>query len=69
MYMLPFAPTPIGRILTGLLLFAMDGREEWNAFKAEHGKVYSGLAEEIYRFQIYQENIAYIAKHNLLATI
>ena len=69
MYLLPFAPTPIGRILTGLLLFAMGGREEWNAFKDEHGKVYSGLAEEIYRFTIYQENVAYITKHNYLANL
>ena len=42
--------------------------EEWNAFKAEHGKVYSsGPVEEKFRMKIYMQNKAMIAKHNRLA--
>ena len=39
----------------------------WEAFKAEHGKVYSDPVEEMTRKNIYIENKAYIAKHNHLA--
>ena len=39
----------------------------WEAFKAEHGKVYSDPVEEMIRKNIYKENRAYIAKHNHLA--
>ena len=38
-------------------------------YKVVHGKVYSGLAEEIYRFGIYQENVAYITMHNYFANL
>ena len=41
--------------------------EEWNTFKAVHGKSYEGPNEEKFRMKIYMENKAYIAKHNHLA--
>ena len=41
--------------------------EEWNTFKAAHGKSYKGPTEEKFRMKIYMENKAYIAKHNRLA--
>ena len=42
-------------------------RKEWEAFKAEYGKVYSSSAEEEYRMLTFLGNRAYIAKHNRLA--
>ena len=42
-------------------------RKEWDAFKAEYGKVYSSSAEEEFRMNIFLDNRAYIAKHNRLA--
>ena len=42
--------------------------EEWNTFKAAHGKAYSGgPVEEKFRMKIFMQNKAYIAKHNHLA--
>ncbi|XP_072932402.1 cathepsin L-like peptidase [Epargyreus clarus] len=39
-------------------------REEWNAFKMEHQKQYSGETEDRFRMKIYAENKHKIAKHN-----
>ncbi|KAK6184878.1 hypothetical protein SNE40_007240 [Patella caerulea] len=40
--------------------------EEWEAFKTSYGKVYKGK-EELYRRKIWNDNLAYIQKHNLEA--
>lgn len=42
-------------------------KEEWNTFKAAHGKSYQSQMEEKYRMKIFMENKALIAKHNHLA--
>lgn len=39
-------------------------REEWNAFKLEHGKAYESETEDRFRMKIYAENKHKIAKHN-----
>jgi len=41
--------------------------EEWDAFKAAHGKSYEGPVEEEFRKRLYMENKDYVAKHNRLA--
>lgn len=46
--------------------------EEWNLFKAKHGKVYSeseGSVEEKFRMKIYIQNKALIDRHNHLASL
>ena len=46
--------------------------EEWNLFKAKHGKVYSkseGSVEEKFRMKIYIQNKALIDRHNHLANL
>ena len=42
-------------------------KEEWNAFKVAHGKVYSNPMEDQFRMKIYTENKFRIARHNRLA--
>lgn len=39
-------------------------REEWNAFKLEHKKVYDNEIEEKFRMKIFAENKHKVAKHN-----
>lgn len=39
---------------------------EFQAFKVKHGKTYLNKAEEIYRFNIFKENLLNIEKHNIL---
>ena len=49
-------------------IFSADiATEEWNAFKAAHGKTYSGPVEEEFRMKIYMENKVKITDHNRLA--
>jgi len=43
--------------------------EEWNLFKAKHGKVYSESVEEKFRMKIYIQNKALIDRHNRLANL
>jgi len=38
--------------------------EEWETWKTFHGKNYSGVTEEKFRFKIFMENKARIARHN-----
>jgi len=38
--------------------------EEWTAFKAQHGKQYTGEGEEALRKQIYQDMKQYVEQHN-----
>ena len=47
--------------------FADLSVEEWNEFKAFHGKAYSTSVEEEFRMKIYLENKLKIAQHNQLA--
>ena len=47
--------------------FADLSVEEWNEFKAFHGKAYSTSVEEEFRKKIYLENKLKIAEHNHLA--
>ena len=47
--------------------FADLSVEEWNEFKAFHGKAYSTSVEEEFRKKIYLENKLKIAQHNQLA--
>jgi len=42
-------------------------RDEWEAFKVSHGKVYNNNVEEQFRRKIYLENRRKIAAHNKLA--
>ena len=42
-------------------------RTEWETWKTHHGKNYSGVTEEKFRFKIYMENKARIARHNQAA--
>jgi len=41
--------------------------EEWETWKTKHSKEYSGVTEEKFRFKIYMENKAKIARHNQAA--
>lgn len=41
--------------------------EEWEAWKAHHGKEYPSETEESFRMKIFMENKASIAKHNAMA--
>lgn len=36
----------------------------WNAWKAEHGKNYRSVKEELYRHIIWQSNLKYVDEHN-----
>ena len=56
-----YLPSSLGTFLKEVI------RKEWEAFKAEYGKVYSSSAEEEYRMLTFLGNRAYIAKHNRLA--
>ena len=38
--------------------------EEWEAFKAKHGKQYTDKSEENFRLKVFMENKHKIAKHN-----
>ena len=67
-----FGPALIGMVTTISAIsistvFKEGFRKEWEAFKAEYGKVYSSSAEEEFRMKIFLDNMAYIANHNLLA--
>ncbi|KAI1287046.1 Cathepsin L [Halotydeus destructor] len=42
--------------------------EEWEAFKAAHGKVYPDINEESFRKKVFMENKHKIAKHNQRAS-
>ncbi|XP_067006619.1 cathepsin L1 [Anabrus simplex] len=46
------------------LTFSELVRQEWHAFKLQHGKKYSSAAEEELRMKIYMENKQKIAEHN-----
>ena len=54
-----------------LLLVALLGaatafveRNEWNNFKATHGKSYRNVIEELHRMQVYADNKAFVTRHN-----
>ena len=54
-------------LLTLLLLVAAvsaDPRVQFEAFKIEANKTYASLAEEEARFEVFQDNLNRIAKHN-----
>jgi len=38
--------------------------QQWEAFKAEHGKSYASHQEELYRLQVWNSNAEYVARHN-----
>ena len=62
------AKTPRGNIIHHLLQNEFIAAMEWNAFKAAHGKVFSGSPiVEKFRMKIYMQNKAMIAEHNRLA--
>ena len=54
-------------IILSAIFSADTMTEEWNAFKAAHGKTYSGPVEEELRMKVYMENKVKIADHNRLA--
>ena len=61
-----FGPALIGMVTTISAIsistvFKEGFRKEWEAFKAEYGKVYSSSAEEEFRMTIFLDNMAYIA--------
>ncbi|CAG9854681.1 unnamed protein product [Phyllotreta striolata] len=43
---------------------ALSLHEQWGNFKVKHGKVYKNIAEEIVRFEIFQQNLKTIEEHN-----
>ena len=58
---------PQNMLLTLLLLVSAvsaNPRVQFEAFKIEANKTYVSLAEEEIRFEVFQENLKRIAKHN-----
>ena len=55
------------KLLVGALLISAclaDPLEQFKAFKAKHGKVYTNAKEESSRFSAFQENLKKIEDHN-----
>ena len=63
----PVALMPQNMLLTLLLLVSAvsaNPRVQFEAFKIEANKTYASLAEEEIRFEVFQENLKRITKHN-----
>ncbi|CAH1108832.1 unnamed protein product [Psylliodes chrysocephalus] len=43
---------------------ALSEKEQWLTFKQNHGKNYKNIAEENYRFSVFQNNLRQISEHN-----